>query len=175
MKVRCLSCGASSSLDVLIANDDTREAVAAAFKISGEVGKAVLRYVGLFRPQQRELTLARLAKLLNELVPDMQAQRITHNRQTYPAPAAAWVWAIDQVLQARDSGRLTLPLESHGYLYKVLTSWHGVEPAGPVDAAASVTVPMVPVLVPATTSKTRQAAGSLASRAQAARERDQDA
>lgn len=176
MKVRCLSCGASISLDVLIANDDAREAVAAVFKISGETGKAVLRYVALFRPPQRELTLARLAKLLNELVPDMQTQRITCHRQTYAAPPAAWVWAIEQVLQARDAGRLTLPLESHGYLYKVITSWsgQGVEPVG---AGTDLAVAAMPSAAPATVapSKTRQAAGSLASRAQAARDRDQNA
>ena len=49
MKVRCPTCGAVMSLDVLIAHDDAREALIALTGISDDLFKAVLRYLTLFR------------------------------------------------------------------------------------------------------------------------------
>jgi len=123
MKTRCPCCGTTLSLDALVAHDGARDALNAAFKVSGELGAAIIKYLGLFRSETRELSLDRVSKLLNELVPDIQAQRILHDRRTYDAPVAAWVWAIDQVLTARSQGRLKTPLKGHGYLYTILTTW----------------------------------------------------
>lgn len=36
---------------------------------------------------------------------------------------ASRMWAIEQALAARDAGRLTLPLKSHGWLYEVISNW----------------------------------------------------
>ena len=52
MKVRCPTCGAVMSLDVLIAHDDAREALIALTGISDDLFKAVLRYLTLFRPAE---------------------------------------------------------------------------------------------------------------------------
>lgn len=123
MRTRCPSCGATLSLDALVAHDGAREALTVVFKLSGAVGSAVIRYLALFRPETRELTMDRVAKVLAEIVPDIQAQRIARNGQVFDAPAEAWVWAIEQALQARDNGRLTLPLKSHGWLYEVISSY----------------------------------------------------
>lgn len=123
MRTRCPSCGATLSLDALIAHDAAREALAVVFKLSGLLGSALIRYLALFRPETRELTMDRVAKLLNEVLPDLQAQRITRNGQVFDAPVEAWVWAVEQALAARDSGRLTMPLKSHGWLYEVISNW----------------------------------------------------
>lgn len=123
MRTRCPSCGATLSLDALIGHDGAREALAIAFKLSQPLGSALVRYLALFRPEARELTLDRVARLLNELLPDLQAQRISRGGQLHDAPPQAWVWAIEQTLVARDAGRLALPLKSHGWLYEVLTAW----------------------------------------------------
>lgn len=123
MKTRCPNCGSTISLDSLIAHDAARDALVEVFKLSGALGKAMVRYLGLFRPANRDLSMDRVAKLVAELVPDIQAQRIQRNRQVYDAPVDAWIWAMEQAVLARDNGRLTLPLKGHGYLYEVLTSW----------------------------------------------------
>lgn len=123
MRTRCPSCGATLSLDALIAHDGAREALTAAFKFSGALGAALVRYLALFRPESRELTMDRVARLVGDLLPDLQAQRISRNGQVYDAPLEAWVWAIEQALAARDAGRLTLPLKSHGWLYEVISNW----------------------------------------------------
>ncbi|WP_197329548.1 hypothetical protein [Ralstonia syzygii] len=123
MRTRCPACGTTLSLDALIAHDSAREALAAIFKLSCQLGSALIRYLALFRPESRELTMDRVAKLLGELLPDLQAQRISRHGHMHDAPAGAWVWAIEQALAARDAGRLTLPLKSHGWLYEVITTW----------------------------------------------------
>lgn len=135
MRTRCPSCGATLSLDALVAHDGAREALAAVFKIGGPLGAAVVRYLALFRPETRELTLDRVARLLGEIIPDIQAQRISRDGQVFEAPAEAWVWAIEQSLAARDAGRLKTPLKSHGWLYEVISSYR---PIGGTQAAQLV-------------------------------------
>lgn len=123
MRTRCPNCGTTLSLDALIAHDGAREALGIAFKMSGPVGQALVRYLGLFRPEARELTMDRVAKLLGELLPDLQAQRIERSGQVFEAPPACWLWAIDQALAARESGRLATPLKGHGWLYQVMSQY----------------------------------------------------
>jgi len=123
MKTRCPSCGATVSLDALIAHEGARDALMAAFKLSGPLGAALVRYLALFRPDTRELSMDRVGKLLGELVPDIQAGRIARNGQVFDAPREAWLWAIEQALAARDGGRLKTPLKSHGWLYEVIGSY----------------------------------------------------
>lgn len=126
MRTRCPACGTTLSLDSLVAHEAAREALQAAFGLSGKFGSAMIRYLSLFRPKTRELTLDRLAKLLNELLPDILNQRINYDGAVYDAPTDAWIWAIEQAVQARDNGRLTTPLTGHGWLYKVIASWQPV-------------------------------------------------
>ena len=124
MKVKCPACGAAMSLDALIGHDEARAALVELSGISDELVRACLKYLGLFRPAEKDLTFARVAKLLGELRPMMQAAEISRNRQSYPAPREAWIWAFGQVLAARDAGKLNrLPLTSHGFLLETLTFW----------------------------------------------------
>lgn len=123
MRTRCPSCGATLSLDALVAHDGAREALAAVFKLSGPLGSAVVRYLALFRPETRELTMDRVGRLLGEILPDIQAQRISRDGQVFEAPADAWIWSIEQSLAARDAGRLKTPLKTHGWLYEVISSY----------------------------------------------------
>lgn len=123
MRTRCPNCGTTLSLDALIAHDGAREALGIAFKMSGPVGHALVRYLGLFRPESRELTMDRVAKLLGELLPDLQAQRIERGGQVFEAPPECWLWAVEQTLVARESGRLATPLKGHGWLYQVMSQY----------------------------------------------------
>ena len=67
--------------------------------------------------------MPRLARLLAELQAGIDAQSIERGGKTCDAPPEAWLWALQQVLEARDSGRLAPPLKNHGYLYTVLANW----------------------------------------------------
>lgn len=137
MRTRCPNCGTTLSLDALIAHDGARDALGVAFKLSGQLGSALIRYVGLFRPETRELTMDRVGKILNELLPDLQAQRIERNGAVFNAPAACWVWAVEQAVAARDAGRLVTPLKGHGWLYQVMTQWQGETTAVLVPESSS--------------------------------------
>ena len=63
------------------------------------------------------------SKLLNELAADINANQIKRGHHFHPAPKAAWIWAINTIIERRDQGKLQLPFKNHGYLYEVLTSY----------------------------------------------------
>lgn len=118
MKTVCPACGAVNSLDSLIGHEGARAAMAELAAISGPLAGAVLRYMALFRPAQRQLRLDRFASLLAELNPMILEARISRNGRIYAAPREVWVAAIDSILASRD--RLVLPLKSHGYLLEII-------------------------------------------------------
>lgn len=140
MKTRCPNCGAVMSLDALMAHEAAREALALVFALSGRLGTAITRYIGLFRPASRELSMDRVAKLLRDIVPDIQRGEIERNGTTHPAPVEAWIAAIDQALVARETGRLKMPLTSHGWLYEVIASQR-VSAGAPATAQTSAPQP----------------------------------
>lgn len=120
----CPVCAASMSLDVLIAHDEAREYMQQLFSIDERLGRKVTVYLGLFRPlKTKRLSFGRMASLLSELLPFIQAQKIMRNGHEYSAPVEAWVCAIDQILANRTT--LILPFKSHGYLFEVLSKWQG--------------------------------------------------
>lgn len=123
MKVRCPACGATSSLDVLIAHDEARSALVELSGISDELVRCCLKYLTLFRPGEKDLTFARVAKLVGEIAPMIRACEIIRNRKAYPAPREAWIWAFTRCLEARDMGKLQTPLTSHGFLLENITFW----------------------------------------------------
>lgn len=118
MKLVCPACGSVNSLDSLIGHDGARAAMAELAALSGPFAGAVLRYLALFRPEKRQLSLDRVASLLAELNPMIVEARITRNGRSYAAPREVWIGAIDSILANRD--RLTLPLKSHGYLLEII-------------------------------------------------------
>lgn len=154
MRTRCPNCGTTVSLDALIAHDGAREALGVAFKLSGQLGNALIRYIGLFRPDTRELTMDRVGKILTEMLPDIQAELIERNGVVFSAPVACWVWAIEQTLSARDSGRLATPLKGHGWLYQVMSQWQS-------EGATSVLQPLS-VGRPITNARPSQTTAALA-------------
>ena len=125
MKTRCPCCGAENSLDALIAHEGARQAMWAVAQVGGEVGKLAVQYIALFRPAKTALTFERMAKLLSELLPDMERGAISRNGLEYPAPPEAWLYGFRELLARRNAGSLKLPLKSHGYLYEVISSWQG--------------------------------------------------
>ena len=123
MLTKCPNCGSQNSLDALIVCDEATDALAKAFALSGDLGRSLLRYFGLFRPSKSSLSFARVAKLLDELLPSINARRIERNHQVFDAPVEAWVYGINEMIKARDAGQLKLPIKSHGYLFEVIASY----------------------------------------------------
>lgn len=123
MKCKCPNCHAAGSLEMFISHNEASQAFLAVLNLTGELAKPLVRYLGLFRSENRDLSFERTTKLINEIAPDIVSGKISRNRQTYPAPKRAWIWAINVMLERREQGLLQLPLKSHGYLYEVISSY----------------------------------------------------
>jgi hypothetical protein len=91
MKTRCPCCGTTLSLDTLVAHEAARAALTYVFRIGGDLGGAVCRYLSLFRPQSRDLSMDRLARLLEQLIIDIDAGSVKRRGQQVIAPPEAWV------------------------------------------------------------------------------------
>ena len=125
MNIKCPNCGAVHSLDSLINDAEASAVLRAVLEMDAEMGKAAIRYVGLFRPSKSQLSWARTAKLLNELMPMIKAQEAVRDGVCFPAPTEAWIHGFNETVNARDQGRLKLPLKSHGYLLEIVSQWQG--------------------------------------------------
>lgn len=138
MMIKCPCCGAQNSLDVIVSDRAAADAIALALRLPGGVGYSLLSYLSLHRPAKSALSMRRVAALLGELQPAIEAGRIERNGQLFDAPLAAWVWAIEQMISMRDAGRLTTPLKSHGYLFETIAGG-GWRVGGTVSAMSNVT------------------------------------
>ncbi|MGA0569616.1 hypothetical protein ACO2Q9_02725 [Variovorax sp. VNK109] len=118
--LQCPSCGAEMNLDVAMANEALRRATFDLLQLSLPLGALVMRYVALFRPAKNRLSPDRMAKLVAQLVPDMQREAITHRGRDWPTPRDSWRAGFETMLEKAAAGKLTLPLDSHAYLYTVL-------------------------------------------------------
>ena len=125
MNIKCPNCGAVHSLDSLINDAEASAVLRTVLEMDAELGKAAIRYIGLFRPAKSQLSWARTAKLLNELLPMIKAQEAVRDGVCFPAPTEAWIHGFNETVNARDQGRLKLPLKSHGYLLEIVSQWQG--------------------------------------------------
>jgi hypothetical protein len=108
------------SVEAWLMDAAARDTVVAALGLPPGLGPRVLQYVALFRPQKRALSWDRAAKIWRELSGAINAAQVRRHGRLWPAPLATWEQALDTVLEARDTGKLLLPLCSHGYLWEVV-------------------------------------------------------
>lgn len=120
MRVTCPGCHAELSLEVLLTHEAARHAVARLATVSLPFGALTLRYMALFRPEKRGLSIERMVRLVEELVVDVERKAITRKGREWPADAETWRAAIDEVLTKRDKGTLRLPLTNHALLHEVI-------------------------------------------------------
>lgn len=121
MRLSCPACGATISLDAALGHEGAREAIQIALRLPASLGKVLIQYVGLFRPAQRNLSMDRVANLLNELLPMIEAAKIERNGKHLAAPLDYWAQALNEMINKRES--LTLPLKSHGYLLTIIAGY----------------------------------------------------
>lgn len=116
----CPACGTELDMTALFAHEADQRALARLVAVSIPLGARVLQYITLFTPPKTRLTAAKKIKLILQLLPDLERQAITHKGRDWNVPLFIWGEAIDQMLSARDTGRLELPMKGHGYLYAIL-------------------------------------------------------
>jgi hypothetical protein len=108
------------SLDVLIAHNELRQAAFTLVEKSLSLGTLVMRYIALFRPAKNRMSADRWAKLITQLLPDLQREAITHKGRDWPMSIESWKLGLEAMLEKAAAGKLTLPLDNHQYLYTVL-------------------------------------------------------
>lgn len=110
---KCPICHSEISLEALIEDDAGRELLNTIINIDGNCGRAVVAYLGLFKPQKNSLANSRALKIVQSLF------------ELYPPSNVLEKALIDTVEQVRRNRRETgrcEPLANHNYLKKVYES-----------------------------------------------------
>jgi hypothetical protein len=134
MKLRCPACGSVGDLGLFVESQASRAALMRIFERT-DIGRAIVQYVGLHRPATRSMSDDRFIKLCSEVLADVDRGSITRDGRSHTTPPAAWIWAVNEALKARDNGKLALPLSGHGWIYAVLTAYKPelIEPPQPPE------------------------------------------
>lgn len=110
---RCPICHSDLTLEALIEDDAGRELLNVITGLSHRCGRAVVPYLGLFKPAKSSLSNSRALKILHSLL------------ELYPPSNVLEKALYDTVEQVRrnrrESGRVE-PLSNHNYLKKVYES-----------------------------------------------------
>lgn len=118
--IHCPSCGAEMSLDVCLAHEGLRQCYADMLRLTAPMPEQLFRYTNLFKPRKTRMRPERFAKLANELIAGIQAESINYNGRDWHVPITLWQSAFE-TLQARvETGKISLPLGNHNYLYTIL-------------------------------------------------------
>ncbi|KRC20195.1 hypothetical protein [Acidovorax sp. Root219] len=121
----CASCGAEESIDALLGrmidDEEARHLVADVISMSLPVGRELLRYLRLHKPEKQRLRMSRAKTILAELVPDIMATAITRGGRTFLVTMGDWQAGFHAVFAAVDKGTLAVPLAHNNYLYTVVT------------------------------------------------------
>lgn len=117
MQLVCPGCGCFGSMETFATHADAAVVGALLGAMPPDVSAAMQRYVRLFAPEKHEMTWRRARRVLEPLVPLIQAQQINVRGRDWPAPPGAWIAAVNGML---DSRTLKLPLKSNGYPFSVL-------------------------------------------------------
>jgi len=111
----CPVCQAKFPIEAGINDAHARQAIATAIKLPPPLGDHILRYMALFAPQSRAITMDRLARLLNELTDQITSGELKRDGRRYKTSTEVWAAGLQEVLDGRDRWRL--PLKTHGLLF----------------------------------------------------------
>lgn len=120
---RCPVCHARLHLDALVQDEAGRELLAILARLDDATGRALVGYLGLFRPAARDLANDRAVRLAKEALALAEGQP--------PGALAAAMMEAVATLRAKEGA----PLSSHGYLKRVLESQAGRPDSGALAAA----------------------------------------
>ena len=117
----CPHCAFSAEIEAFFIDDEGKRLAAAVAELPAECGRAVLAYLRLFKPAKTGLRTARAVKLAREVAALIAAGTVCKDERSglrRQATPAMWAQGMEQMLAQRD--RLTLPLDTHGYLRAVV-------------------------------------------------------
>lgn len=121
MQATCPHCAFQGEIEAFFVEAEGKRLAAIVAELPPELARAVLAYLRLFKPAKTALRTARAVKLAREVADLVKAGTVCKDERggvRRPAPPAVWAAGIEQMLAQRD--RLSLPLETHGYLRAVV-------------------------------------------------------
>jgi len=121
-ELSCPMCGTHLDLGHLLVDAENRSAFMRLMAVATPLAGYLEKYVYLFSPPKTSLTLRKQARIILQLLPDLERRAITHRGRDWAVPLKLWEAGIDQMLSLRDAGKLELPMTGHKYLYAILTS-----------------------------------------------------
>lgn len=130
----CPCCHAMLSLDAMVSDDDARALLALVAEWPAVVGRAYVRYLGLFRHASRAVSWGKLRRLTTELASLVREEKVVRDGRTLPAPHAIWAEAMDELVERRGRPAFRLPLTTHGYLLEIVMA--KAEPLAEAEARA---------------------------------------
>jgi hypothetical protein len=119
VRVTCPACGCRGDVEAFLVEEEAKRMAARFAELEPALGKALLRYLRLFKPAKQELRSARAAALIADLVTLIEAGTVCKDERTgqrRPAPIPVWVEAIEQMLANPPTDT---PLSGHAYLRAV--------------------------------------------------------
>lgn len=121
MRATCPECGTQGPIAAFLIEDEAKRLALITAALPPALGRAVIAYLGLFKPPRSSLRLARVAQIAAE-VADLAAAGTVGGDDESDAPRATqpshWADGIEQLLAKRTS--LSLPLQTHDQLRAVV-------------------------------------------------------
>lgn len=105
---RCPVCHSHITLEAIVQDEAGRELMALLANLEGDLSRALVTYLGLFRPEKRDLSNDRALRIAKEVM------ALTNDSARLSHALAQTV----EMLRAKDG----LPLKNHNYLRKVMSS-----------------------------------------------------
>lgn len=133
MRLTCPGCGAHGSIEHFSADAVARQTLELLSQLPAGLPAQTLRYMALFRPPHRGLTWDRAQRLAGEVLDMVRAEQVEWKGKTYTVKPDAFRHAMESLQNQRE--RLTLPMQSHGYLRSMLAA-HAPRLAAAEEAAA---------------------------------------
>lgn len=118
---RCPVCHSHLALEAMVQDDCARELLGVLSGLQATTSRALVAYMGLWRPAKQDLRWDRALRLAREVL-------------ALEADTARLAWALTETVEALRSKGGPLPIKSHGYLKRVLEG----APAQMADAAPAL-------------------------------------
>ncbi|PJJ96446.1 hypothetical protein CO615_10785 [Lysobacteraceae bacterium NML75-0749] len=121
MHATCPHCAFQAEIEAFFSDDDGKRLAAVVADLPPECARALLRYLRLFKPARQGLRMARAVKIAQEVRILIERGTVARDERTgvhRPVSPAMWAEGMETMLDQR--GKLTLPLDGHGYLRAVV-------------------------------------------------------
>lgn len=117
--IPCPVCNSQLPLESWLTHAGARQALVALAELHGSMRLAAvaLRYLALFAPEKRTLSLDRVGALLADLGELIRPARVEWQSRTWAVPIDTWIDGMEQMLA--DPG-LRRPIKNHNYLRAVV-------------------------------------------------------